>query len=130
MSLIVKDHLIKMICPPIDAQLGASFVDEFISSERRYIQRDWEPSQLDGGQFAEVSAQIFYAADTGKVNRNKDLQSCLSYLENDQVSHALLPRSDALHVARVLRTIYKFRSQRGAVHLSPNYTPNHRTQSS
>jgi hypothetical protein len=37
----------------------------------------------------------------------------------------MLPRHDALYVARVLRTIYKFRSQRGAVHISPSYKANH-----
>lgn len=35
------------------------------------------------------------------------------------------PRRDAIHLARVLRTAYKFRSERGGVHISPTYTPNH-----
>ena len=29
-----------------------------------------------------------------------------------------------MHLCRVLRTIYKFRSQRGAVHIDPDYTAN------
>ena len=28
-------------------------------------------------------------------------------------------------LARVLQTVYKFRSQRGAVHISPTYSPNY-----
>lgn len=30
-----------------------------------------------------------------------------------------------MHLAKVLRTTYKFRSQRGGVHISPHYKPNH-----
>jgi hypothetical protein len=30
-----------------------------------------------------------------------------------------------LHIVKVIRTVYKFRSQRGAVHISPSYGPNH-----
>ncbi len=39
--------------------------------------------------------------------------------------HAIMPRHNALHIARVLKTTYKFRSQRGAIHISSTYTPNH-----
>src|SRR5207245_880237 len=39
--------------------------------------------------------------------------------------HAYEPRRDMLHLARVIRTVYKFRSQRGAVHIAPGYGPNH-----
>lgn len=46
-------------------------------------------------------------------------------IENEQVTHAIQPRHESLHLTRVLRTVYKFRSQRGAVHISPHYTPNH-----
>jgi hypothetical protein len=93
--------------------------------ERRYIQRDWEPAQLDGGQFFEILARILYQMDAGHVNHNKSVDDCLKYLENEQVTHAIEPRRDALHLARVIRTGYTFRSQRGAVHISATYSPNH-----
>ncbi|PQA88663.1 hypothetical protein [Hyphococcus luteus] len=125
MGLIEKKALISQISPPMDHLLATQLVDEFISSERRFIQRDWEPSQLDGGQFAETLARIWYHADSKNLNRGKDFNECLKYIENDQVTHTIQPRQDALHMARVLRTLYKFRSQRGAVHISLNYTPNH-----
>lgn len=125
MALAEKQKLLAELSPPLDHLLCTQFLDEFISAERRYIQRDWEPTQLDGGQFAEATGRIWYSADSGNVNRNKDLTDCITYLENDKVTHAIVPRHDAIHVGRVLRTLYKFRSQRGAVHISPNYTPNH-----
>lgn len=94
--------------------------------ERRYIQRDWEPAELDGGQFAEVLARILYHMDSGNLNQSKEFDDCLKYVEDDrtQNQHAIQPRRDALHLAKVLRTIYKFRSQRGAVHITPTYQAN------
>lgn len=125
MALVEKKQLVAALTPPLDAGLAEALVDEFVSSERRFIQRDWEPSQLDGGQFAEIAARILYHADSGNLNIGRSFDDCIKYIENASVAHALLPRQDALHLSKVLRTIYKFRSQRGAVHISPNYTPNH-----
>jgi hypothetical protein len=48
----------------------------------------------------------------------------LRYVENEQVPHNLNPRKTATHVAKVLRLVYKFRSDRGAVHISPDYVAN------
>jgi hypothetical protein len=100
-------------------------VEEFVSAERRFIQRDWEPAELDGGQFCEILARILYHQDSGNLHQGKSFEDCVGYIENDKVPHAITPRHAALHIVRVLKTIYKFRSQRGAVHISPTYTPNH-----
>lgn len=124
MALVEKKRLINELCPPLDHLLCAQLLDEFISAERRFIQRDWEPAELDGGQFCEILARIFYHADSGTLSQNKDFDTCCGYIENDQAKHKL-NRRDAIHVIRVLRTVYKFRSQRGAVHISPSYLPNH-----
>lgn len=124
MALINKQRLLQDLSPPFDHLLCTQLLDEFISSEHRFIQRDWEPGQLDGGQFSEVAARILYHIDSGNLNRSKEFDECAKYIENEQLSHAIT-RRDALHIIRVLRTIYKFRSQRGAVHISPSYTPNH-----
>jgi len=126
MGLIEKATLVKELSPPLDKALTESLVDEFVSLERRYIQRDWEPAQLDGGQFCEVLARIIYHQDSGNLNANKQFDECAEYVEDEDCSrkHAM-PRRDALHIIKVLRTAYKFRSQRGGVHISPNYEPNH-----
>jgi hypothetical protein len=124
MPLVNKQNLITSLSPPFDSALTMQLVDEFISAERRFIQRDWEPTELDGGQFAEIAARILYHLDFGLLNANKDLDECLKFIENETNKHKL-PRRDSLHLARVLRTVYKFRSQRGAVHISPTYQANH-----
>jgi hypothetical protein len=127
MGLIEKKALIGRLAPPLDPFLVTQMVDEFVSMERRYIQRDWEPTELDGGQFGEILARILYHQDSGNLNLKKQFDDCLTYVEDEknQNTHNVQPRQDALHLAKVLRTIYKFRSQRGAVHISPTYTPNH-----
>ncbi len=126
MALIEKAALLARLSPPLDALMCEQLLDEFISLERRYVLSDWEPAELDGGQFAEILARIIYHNDSGTLNRAKGFDDCVKYLENDTngVSHSITPRHDAIHIARVLRTIYKFRSQRGAVHISASYSAN------
>ena len=72
-------------------------------------------------------ARILYHQDCGNLNRSKEFGECASYIENESggITHALAPRDTALHLVRILRTIYKFRSKRGAVHISPTYVANH-----
>jgi len=123
--LISRATLLSQLVPPLDGQLAQALIDEFVSQEKRFIQRDWEPSQLDGGQFCEILARIVYHQDSGVLNSSKKIEDCTAYIENDQVQHLVNPRHDAIHLVKVLKTIYKFRSQRGAVHISPNYKPNH-----
>ena len=121
MPLIDKATLVAELAPPLDQSLTVALVEEFISLERRFIQRDWEPAQLDGGQFCEVLSRILLPCPA------KELKDCLKYIEDEpgQNKHAIDPRRDALHLARALRTAYSFRSQRGGVHISPTYKPNH-----
>lgn len=124
--LVDKSQLLSQLVPPLDAQLAQQLVDEFISQEKRFIQRDWEPSTLDGGQFCEILARIVYHIDSGNLNPNRDVDHCLQYVEDKdgQNKHRIQPRKDALHMAKVIRTVYKFRSDRGAVHISPTYKAN------
>ena len=79
MGLVEKQRLLSELSPPLDNLLSKQLVDEFISAERRYIQRDWEPSQLDGGQFAEIAARIIYSVDSGNVNCSKGFDECAKY---------------------------------------------------
>lgn len=123
--LVDKATLVSQLVPPLNNQLAQELVGEFVSQEKRYIQRDWEPTQLDGGQFCEILARLIYHQDSGTLNFAKSVEDCLKYIEGDQNAHAIQPRHNALHIARVIKTIYKFRSQRGAVHISSTYKPNH-----
>jgi hypothetical protein len=54
------------------------------------------------------------------------VDDCLAYVEDPKSRnfHVYPDRKSATHTCRVLRTIYKFRSDRGAVHIDPVYTAN------
>jgi hypothetical protein len=127
MALVERDTLVRQLAPPLDGLLAGQLVDEFISLERRFVLRDWEPAELDGGQFAEILSRVLCHLDSGNVNQSKGFNECMQFLEDHDSSrsHRLNPRKDALHMARVLRAVYGFRSQRGAVHISPTYKANH-----
>ena len=71
MDLIEKNQLVSFISPPINKTLAEKLVEKFVSVERRYIQCDWEPAELDGGQFAEVLAQLLHSLDSLNTNQNK-----------------------------------------------------------
>ncbi len=126
MPLIDKLTLISSVCPPLDTKLIEQLIAEFVSQERRYILRDWEPATLDGGQFAEAAARILYHQDSKVLNHKRSVGECLTYVEDPKNanSHQYPDRKSALHTARVIRTIYKFRSDRGAVHIDPEYDAN------
>ena len=124
MALVEKARLLTKLSPPLDSALASQLLDEFISLEKRFILGDWEPAELDGGQFAEILARVIYHVDSGTLNPKKDFEPCVSYLESETVRHQITPRSDVTHICRVLKLLYKFRSTRGAVHITPKYSAN------
>ncbi|HVV73969.1 MAG TPA: hypothetical protein VHI52_21120 [Verrucomicrobiae bacterium] len=124
MPLIGKAGLISKLSPPLDNFLVDQLVDEFTSIERRYILRDWEPAELDGGQFAEILGRILHHIDSGNLDRGRDFADCARYIENDGVVHNVA-RADAKMLFMVITVLHKFRSKRGAVHISPTYQANH-----
>lgn len=125
MPLVTTISLLKLVAPPLDEFLAEQLISEFVSVERRFIQRDWEPAQLDGGQFCEIAGRILYHQDSGNLSLDRKFDECAKYIENEDVAHRVSPRKDAIHLMKVLRTVYRFRSDRGAVHISSNYSPNH-----
>lgn len=118
--------LLQHLNPSIDSILAKELLDEFIDIERRFVLQDWEPATLNGGQFVEVLSRILYHLDSGNLNRRKSVDACLTYIEDptNNNTHAFPSRREALHLCRAIRTIYKFRSQRGAIHIDPEYTAN------
>jgi len=127
MPLVDKSSLKKDICPPLDDILVDQLLSEYISQEKRFILREWEPSTLDAGQLTEAAARIVYHIDSGNLNHRKNVDDCLKYIEDlgQNNKHHFPDRKAGIHLARVLRTIYKFRSDRGAIHIDPQYTANH-----
>jgi hypothetical protein len=126
MALIEKATLLARLSPPLDALLTEQFLSEFTSLERRFVLRDWEPAELDGGQFAEALARVLYHVDSGTLNLTKGFDECIKWIEDPSNAsiQKIKPHQSLLHLTQVLRTVYKFRSQRGAVHISATYSAN------
>lgn len=124
MGLIEKQSLCSRLSPPFDDALTSQLVDEFVSIERRYILRDWEPTELDGGQFSEILGRILYHMDSGNLDRARDFGDCTRYIHNDLVVHNV-DRDAAKMLFMAINVVHKFRSKRGAVHISPTYKANH-----
>jgi len=114
------------VSPPLDNTLADLLLVEYLSLEKRYVLRDWEPATLDAGQFCEIAARCVYHIDSGKLSPAKGVDECLSYIEDEtnKNSHFFPSRKDALQLCRAIRLTYKFRSSRGAVHIDPNYSAN------
>jgi hypothetical protein len=123
---MTPSEFLSNISPPLDNTLAHLMTDEYLSLERRYFLRDWEPATLDAGQFCEIASRCLYHIDSGNLNRTKGVDECLSYVEDDQNRsiHAFQSRKDSLQLCRALRLTYKFRSSRGAVHIDPSYSAN------
>ena len=92
--------------------------------EEAFALKKWQHTELDGGRFAVVAARIIYGVDSGLFNLSKGVDECLRYVENATVPHAFPDPKSAHQLVYMLRSIYKLRSQRGAVHVSPTYTAN------
>jgi len=108
----------------VDPQLAEQLIDEATSIEEAFLLRRWKYSELDGGRFVEVCARIVYSVDSGNLSRTKSVDDCLKNIDNEQVAHHFPERQASIHLAKVMRAVYKLRSQRGAVHVSPTYTAN------
>lgn len=121
-----KSSIIAKLSPPLDSTLCDLLITEYVSLEKRYFLRDWEPATLDGGQFCEIACRCVYHIDSHNLSMTKGVDECLNYVEDDknQNKHHFPSRKDALQLCRALRLTYKFRSSRGAVHIDPSYTAN------
>src|SRR5947209_489039 len=110
MALIDKQTLHQDLIRRLNSTLADQMLSEYISQEKRYVLADWAPATLDGGQFVEAVARIVYHIDSGNLNTTKEVNACLTYVEDakNQITHAFPERRSALHVCKVLRTIYKF----------------------
>lgn len=121
---MTPDALKAALGTAIDPDLATQLIDEAVSLEEAFLLRKWKYSELDGGRFTEVAARILYAVDSGNLAPTKPFDDCIRYVDNDQVQHSFPLRQSAIHLAKVLRAVYKLRSQRGAVHVTPTYTAN------
>lgn len=118
----IKDQVIQDLSTSFDATLATQLVEEFIGVESSFSLGRWRYSELDGGRLCEVLARILYSLDSKLLSHTKSVDDCTQYILDDKLLHSFPERRTAGQMARVIRAVYKLRSQRNAVHVSPDYT--------
>jgi hypothetical protein len=91
--------------------------------QQRFLAGDWKPAELDGGRLCEAISRCLLELDLAIVDHSLLPGAICDKLADKKLTHTLSGK-DRDHLSRVIRMAYKFRSDRGAVHVSPTYTAN------
>ena len=117
----LTDELAKIV----DPSFASAIVDSYVEMQQRFFAGDWKPAELDGGRLCEAVSRALYQLDSGVVTHSELPGALCDWLEdfNKKRTHSLAD-GDRRHFCKAIRMVYKFRSDRGPVHISPEYTAN------
>lgn len=117
----LTDELAKIV----DPSFASAIVDSYVEMQQRFFAGDWKPAELDGGRLCEAISRALYQLDSGYVTHSELPGTLCDWLEdfNKKRPHNLA-EGDRRHFCKAIRMVYKFRSDRGPVHISPEYTAN------
>lgn len=95
-----------------------------------YLERRWEPSELNGGKFCEVVHSIVYGEISGTfpINATKpqNMRSACQALEQTTADPKRVgDRSLRILIPRLLPVLYEIRNNRGVGHVGGDVDPNH-----
>ena len=123
--ILSAPQLILELSTIVDSSLARAAVESYVEMQQRFLAGDWQPTELDGGRLCEAIARCIHQLDTGSVTHSKLPGKICERLEDEtpSITHQLNVK-DRHHIARAIGLVYKFRSDRGAVHISPTYTAN------
>lgn len=119
-----QENFIHDLSRIIDGSLTRQVVESYGEMQRRFLLQDWKPTELDGGQFCEAIVRAFYQLDSGHITHSQLPSEITNKLLDESLPHKLNIK-DRTHFSKTLSLIYKFRSDRGAIHISPRYSANH-----
>lgn len=117
------EALIQQLSTTVDPQLARSAIEAYVEMQKRFLGGDWGPAELNGGRLCEAVSRCLLQMDTGTVSRTELPGKIRQTLTNVNISHKV-HQKDREHIARVIELVYKFRSDRGAVHISPIHSAN------
>src|SRR5690606_29767773 len=109
--------------------LRAELIDSYGNITRNFVERRWEPSELNGGKFAEVVYSIIDGAVAGamptKASKPKKMADACRALEGKPATSALVgDKSFRVYIPRALVLLYDIRNQRGVGHIDGDVDPN------
>lgn len=123
--MLTAPQLIIELSTIVDPSLAKAAVESYVEMQQRFLAGDWKPAELDGGRLCEAISRCIHQLDTGSVTHSKLPGKICERLEDETpgVAHKLNVK-DRHHIAKTIGVVYKFRSDRGPVHISPTYTAN------
>lgn len=93
---------------------------------RNYLERRWEPSELNGGKLCEVVYTILRGHVEGKfsskASKPPNMVDACKRLE--QADSKTFPRSVRIQIPRMLVALYEIRNNRGVGHVGGDVDPN------
>jgi hypothetical protein len=116
------------------AALPARLRDELLESYREimsnYLERRWEPAELNGGKFCEVAYSIVNGAVTGtfpaKASKPASMvDSCRALEKVPALTTRVGDRSLRVLIGRMLPVLYEIRNNRGVGHVGGDVDANH-----
>lgn len=121
---ISPEDLIRELSVVVDTSFARSTIESYIEMQQRFLAADWKPAELDGGRLCEAISRALLQLDTGTVSHNKMPAEIREILLDQKINHNLT-HQDRYHLAKAIEVVYKFRSDRGPVHISPVHTANY-----
>lgn len=117
----LTDELAKVV----DPSFASAIVDSYVEMQQRFFAGDWQPSELDGGRLCEAVSRASYQLDSGTTTHSQLPKELCEKIEDEpNLRPHNLDTKARRHLARAIMLVYKFRSDRGSVHISPQYTAN------
>ncbi len=121
--MLTTPQLIDELGKIVDPALAKAAVENYVEMQQRFLAGDWQPAELDGGRLCEALARCIYQLDTGHITHSQLPNEICIKLEAPQAVHALVEK-ERRHLVKAIQVVYKFRSDRGAVHISNTYDAN------
>lgn len=112
----------------LPAGLRAELIDGYRAIVRNFVERRWEPSELNGGKFAEIVYTIVEGAISGnfaqKAKKPANMAVACRALESQPATTVVGDKSLRVHIPRILVCLYDIRNQRGVGHVGGDVNPN------
>lgn len=121
---IRKSDLIKALSPPLPNEVVVRLLDDYQEIKQQFFLRKFQPSELDGGRFAESVLRLLEFQHSGiYTSYGKQLKS--EEIINKLVSNANMHESERILIPRQCRVLLDIRNKRNVAHPAGDVDPNY-----
>ncbi len=119
---LTATQLTSELCAVLDSSNAMAAVESYQEMQQRFFAGDWQPTELDGGRLCEAIGRCIYQLDSGTVTHSQLPGELCEKIEDPKNQHSHnLSSAERTHICKAISLVYKFRSARGSVHISPIY---------